>query len=200
MSLIQADLVPGSGDQLITYDTETNLQWLNLTATANRSRNEVLAGFGGFTTTYGFRYATGNEVGNLFRHAGISKGMDEPPFLSSANDQRNHIGIEILQDLMNGKTFIPAPSGTSGGHVRTQGIHVNGNLWFRRFLSLSISNHVNSHTDVTPLIGSPNPSDHRSADTGSYLVKSSPSPIVASAGVRSKKKQRKSSKTARGRR
>ena len=62
MSLIQADLVPGSGDQLITYDTETNLQWLNLTATANRSRNEVLAGFGGFTTTYGFRYATGAEV------------------------------------------------------------------------------------------------------------------------------------------
>jgi hypothetical protein len=191
-------LVPGSGDQLITYDTDTNLQWLNLTATANRSVNEVLAGFGGFTTTYGFRYATGGEVGSLLQHAGISKGLTEPAFISSANDQRNHIGVEVLQDLMNGKTFIPAPSGTSGGHIRTQAVHPGGGLWFRRFLSLNTSNPVNSHTDVTPLPG-PNPHDRRFPDTASYLVKALPSPVLASSLARSRKKQPKRSKTARGR-
>ena len=203
MSLIQADLVPGSGDQLITYDTETNLQWLNLTATANRSRNEVLAGFGGFTTTYGFRYATGAEVGELFRHAGVSKGLDEPQFVLTPTTERNHIGIEMLQDLMNGKTFLVLPSGSSGGSVRTQGIYTGGGLWFRRFLHLNISNHVGSYTDVTPLPPSPlpppNPFDRRSADTGSYLVKPLPSPVLASSRARSRKKQPKRSKTDRGR-
>jgi hypothetical protein len=52
--MIQKDLVSGSGDQLLTLDTETNLEWLNLTATANRSANEVLGGFGRFATTHGF--------------------------------------------------------------------------------------------------------------------------------------------------
>ena len=61
MALIQQDLVPGSDDQLLTLDTDTNLQWLHLTATANRSYQEVLADFGGFLGN-GFRYATVTEV------------------------------------------------------------------------------------------------------------------------------------------
>ena len=35
MALHQQDLVPGSGDQLLTLDDTTGLQWLNLTTTAN---------------------------------------------------------------------------------------------------------------------------------------------------------------------
>ncbi|GKS58526.1 hypothetical protein YTPLAS18_20530 [Nitrospira sp.] len=191
MTLIQADLIPGSGDQLITYDTDTNFQWLNLTATANRSVNEVLAGFGGFTTTYGFRYATGAEVGELFRHAGISKGLTEPPFVLTPTTEPNHIGIEILQDLMNGKSFL-----ATGTAVRTYGMY-NGGGWWRRYLHLGILNHVNSRTEVLP-IQPPNILDRRSVDTGSYLMKVSPLPLLASR-TRSRMKQPKGSKKTRGR-
>ena len=37
MALIQQDLVAGSEDRLLTLDTDTNLQWLNLSQTAGRS-------------------------------------------------------------------------------------------------------------------------------------------------------------------
>ena len=35
MALLQQDLVPASGDSLITFDTDTNLEWLSLTKTVN---------------------------------------------------------------------------------------------------------------------------------------------------------------------
>lgn len=65
MALVQQNLVPGTGDHLITLDTETNLEWLSLDATLNLSYLEVLSGAGGYTTTYGFRYATGAEIALL---------------------------------------------------------------------------------------------------------------------------------------
>jgi hypothetical protein len=78
MALMQQDLVPGSGDQLLTLDTDSNLQWLNLTAIAGRSYSEVMEGFGGFTTTQGFQYADGGQISELCLHAGITKGLTEP--------------------------------------------------------------------------------------------------------------------------
>ena len=107
MALVQNDLVPGSGDQLLTLDTDTNLEWLNLTATAGQSYLDVLGGFGGFIGTLGFDFATGAQVGELFAHANISKGLSEPAFTPSPNDIPNHNGIQTLQDLMGGKAYLP---------------------------------------------------------------------------------------------
>lgn len=53
-------------DGLLTLDTDTGLEWLDLTATQNHSFNSVIAGYGNYTTTYGFRVATEAEVGTLF--------------------------------------------------------------------------------------------------------------------------------------
>ena len=69
-SLISHDL-NAAGDGLLTHDSSTGLSWLDLTATTGISYNDVLAGFGGYTTTLGFRYATANEVGQLFSDAGV---------------------------------------------------------------------------------------------------------------------------------
>src|SRR5574338_545976 len=118
MALVQQNLVPGTGDQLITLDTQTNLEWLNLTATANLSYLEVLGGAGGYTTTYGFRYATGAEIALLLQHAGITKyGITQVvPF-----PQSNHVAMETLIQLMNG---IWLNSSTASGSVlvQTQGM------------------------------------------------------------------------------
>ncbi len=118
MALIQLNLVPGSGDQLITLDTDTDLEWLNLTATANRSYLDILGGAGGYTTTYGFRYATGAEISALWQHAGITKfGLTQVvPFPAS-----NHASMETLLQMMNGVTL--HPSVTSGSVlVQSQGM------------------------------------------------------------------------------
>ena len=41
MALVQQNLVPATGDHLITLDTESNLEWLSLDATANLSYLEL---------------------------------------------------------------------------------------------------------------------------------------------------------------
>ena len=118
MALVQQNLVPATGDHLVTLDTETNLEWLSLNATANLSYLEVLGGAGGYTTTYGFRYASGQEIGLLWQHAGITKyGVTQVvPFPHS-----NHVAMETLIELMGGAALYP--SITSGSVlVQTQGM------------------------------------------------------------------------------
>ncbi len=118
MALVQQNLVPAAGDHLVTLDTETNLEWLSLNATANLSYLEVLGGSGGYTTTYGFRFATGQEIGLLHQHAGVTKyGLSQVvPF-----PQSNHVAMETLIELMGGAALYP--SVTSGSVlVQTQGM------------------------------------------------------------------------------
>lgn len=118
MALVQQNLVPGTGDHLITLDTDTNLEWLGLNATADLSYLDVLGGAGGFTTTYGFRYATGQEISLLWQHAGITKyGVGQSvPF-----PQSNHVAMETLIELLGGTALYP--SVTSGSVlVQTQGM------------------------------------------------------------------------------
>jgi len=102
MALHQQDLVPGSGDQLLTLDDTTGLQWLNLTTTATRSYQDVLADFGGLLGTYGFRYATLTEVTDLLTHFGITSSLT--PISSNA------LPIETFIEFMNGKS---ATNGTT---------------------------------------------------------------------------------------
>ncbi len=118
MALVQHNLVAAAGDGLITLDTETNLEWLSLNATANLSYLDVLGGAGGYTTTYGFRYATGQEISLLHQHAGITKyGISQVvPF-----PQSNHVAMETLIELMGG---VALNASTSSGSVlvQTQGM------------------------------------------------------------------------------
>jgi hypothetical protein len=67
-ALIAGDLVT-AGDGLITKDSRTGLEWLDLTATQGASFDAVASGLGGYTTEKGFRFANAAEVAALFTSA-----------------------------------------------------------------------------------------------------------------------------------
>jgi len=70
-ALVQRDLTT-PGDHYLTFDTVTGLEWLDLTLTNGVSYNSVAAGFGEFTTAYGFAFATQAQTVVLFANAGLS--------------------------------------------------------------------------------------------------------------------------------
>lgn len=171
MALVQQNLVPATGDHLITLDTETNLEWLSLNATANLSYLDVLGGAGGYTTTYGFRYATGQEIGLLHQHAGITKhGVSQVvPF-----PQSNHVAMESLIELMGG---VALNSSASSGSVLVQ---TQGMMKFRgtgvptAMMPMSVvqlwlfkNNPTSSYSDSNPA----GPAGTRFPEVASYLVR-----------------------------
>lgn len=191
MALIQQNLVPATGDHLITLDTETNLEWLSLDATANLSYLEVLGGAGGYTSTYGFRYATGQEIGLLHQHAGITKyGLSQVvPF-----PQSNHVAMETLIELMGG---IALNSSTSSGSVLVQ---TQGMMKFRGpgvptpIMPMSVvqlwlfkNNPGSSYADSNP-VGN---AGKRAPEIASYLVRDRIMPV----GSVSRGKSAKGAKT-----
>jgi hypothetical protein len=79
-ALVSKDfLAPGDG--LLTLDTDTNLEWLDLTQTLAQTYNAVATGFGGYTTTYGFSIATTTQVSQLFTNGGLP--MQDANFYAS---------------------------------------------------------------------------------------------------------------------
>jgi hypothetical protein len=73
-ALVSIDFAPGSGDHLVTRDTDSDLDWLNVPLTANQTYDQVRTG-----TYYrqGFRHATIDELQLLFVHAGLlNDGFD----------------------------------------------------------------------------------------------------------------------------
>lgn len=68
--LVSADLF-AAGDGLITRESSTGREWLDLTVTVNQSVNSLLEGYGGFAQA-GFRVAFLSEIGVLFSQAGIT--------------------------------------------------------------------------------------------------------------------------------
>jgi len=79
-ALIERDLVQGSGDGLLTLDTVTGLQWVDITATQGLSNNNLLAGDDPYQFIYnGYRLATLQEVQQLFSNAGVRSFSGEDP-------------------------------------------------------------------------------------------------------------------------
>ena len=76
-ALISIDLA-APGDDLITRDTGSGLDWLDLTVTTGYSQNDIEADVGGWLSA-GWRYATGAEVCGLFNSLGhASSPCPEP--------------------------------------------------------------------------------------------------------------------------
>ena len=70
--LVQSDLVAGSGDGLITLDSDSGLEWLDVTETLGQSFIEVEAGLTDSSKVqFGFSYANGLQLTELFTNAGI---------------------------------------------------------------------------------------------------------------------------------
>ncbi|MHA1568878.1 MAG: hypothetical protein ACTSXZ_05365, partial [Alphaproteobacteria bacterium] len=71
--LIEQDL-NAVGDNLITLDTVTGLEWLDVTATLGLSYNAAEASL--FVTAQGFRHANRDEVSALYTNAGVTDQSD----------------------------------------------------------------------------------------------------------------------------
>ena len=76
--LIEIDLL-SAGDKLITLDTDTGLEWLDVSLTANITYNAItsgaaVGGLGGLNpiVNFGFIHATPDQTGSLFLNAGIA--------------------------------------------------------------------------------------------------------------------------------
>jgi hypothetical protein len=54
------------GDNLITQDTTTGLEWLDLTVTTSRSYDDISSQFGAGQEFEGWRYATATEINGFF--------------------------------------------------------------------------------------------------------------------------------------
>jgi len=74
-------------------DSQTGLEWLDLTATGNRSFSEVLGGYGSFTTAHGFRPATREDVATLFQHVGSVNGFGTPASIPGASRLLLTLGV-----------------------------------------------------------------------------------------------------------
>ena len=62
---------------LITRDTATGLDWLDLTETNNRSFDDVSSKLGAGQEFEGWRYATRDEVAEFWMHLGIPEGTSQ---------------------------------------------------------------------------------------------------------------------------
>lgn len=69
-TLIEKDFL-AVGDNLILYDTDTGLEWLDWSETSGLSYNQVIGGTGGYTTTYGFVHASYSQMNTLYANASI---------------------------------------------------------------------------------------------------------------------------------
>jgi hypothetical protein len=87
------------GDDLLTEDTATGLEWLNMGPTRGSlqtsdgvSVNLILAGYGGYIAA-GFQFATLTQVAQLFQDAGITD-------TSGSYGTTDSAGAELLLGLM----------------------------------------------------------------------------------------------------
>ena len=79
----------------LTIDTNTSLEWLDLTLSLNMSMNEVLSELGAGGLFEGFRYATRAEIDVLWSNAGIAipsytrDDPDTPPLMDKLGRTHN---------------------------------------------------------------------------------------------------------------
>ena len=103
-SLVELDLLT-AGDGLVTLDTTTGLEWLDLTATQGLSVDQVLAGSGGWVQR-GFDYPNFSQIGRLLDDAGFSPHIDDFAVLRST---------DLTSDLASAITFVGDFGSTIGG-------------------------------------------------------------------------------------
>ena len=104
-ALIEGDLA-APGDGLVTLDTATGLEWLDLTATLGMSYNQAEAS--SYVTSDGFRHATMAEAQTLFLDAGFLT-------VNNVNNPANDPAAALLLDLVGCTQFCGTVNATGRG-------------------------------------------------------------------------------------
>jgi len=166
--IIYEGLCNGTADSSITCDSNTGLEWLDLTTTLGLSYNEALNS--DYVTDLGFRHATESELLSLYVSARIPVvGQLQPDgTVTNGTSALNRAGVEFLLPLL-GCTFI-----CSTGEAAAQGFLdiSDPNLTAYAFIQLKFP----SSASATG-IWSPQPRDLLAVSflrdqTGNFLVRS----------------------------
>lgn len=151
-----------TGDNGLTVDTVTHLEWLDLTYTSGQSYNDVLSQVGVAGAFAGFRYATVDDVTTLFEDAGIPDvgGISSGNYVP-VNNLLGQVGRLVS---LAGGAWSHAITGTSAGT----------DLQYYSNLQLTVG--------APPFRGIAQPqagtiaTDSAFSDSGSWLVRTVPEP------------------------
>jgi hypothetical protein len=163
-ALIEADFAT-PGDALLTLDTDTGLEWLDLTETVGLSYDELIAGAGSvdYLNVHGFQYATTDQVGVLWTNAGIAN-------MSGSSTSGNRAAAEFLIAAMGCTSSCDSIGKIQQGQAEfspTRGM-LNGPFIF-------LVSNDRAIADLDP--GFSQARDFSSPSLGNYLVRSTSSPV-----------------------
>lgn len=116
------------GDKLLTRDTETGLEWLNVRETYRRTKAEVSQLFGVDQEFEGFRFARLDEYQALLKNAGIPLSFDKPDPSDNffAGQMDNAKPVLTLMDLLGYAAFLFRNGAPDDDHRRLHGILEDG--------------------------------------------------------------------------
>ncbi len=168
--LIEGDLV-SSGDGLITKDTATGLEWLDLTATLDESVDDVTAG--SYYTTHGFTHATNAQIETLFLHAAAGATLNDDS--GSMSTVPNGTAVDTLLDLLGQTGSSAEAAGTFLYGMGWAGDGPTSYYWSPWYGKLSGSTFGYLMTGADAGYGS----GSAWSDMGHYLVRAVPEPTTA---------------------
>jgi hypothetical protein len=178
-ALLAGDLVT-TGDGLITKDSRTGLEWLDLTLTRGASYDAVAAGFGGYTTQNGFRFASAAEV-NALQASALEGKVAFVLLTSNVNDllTAEYFAAGELNELL-GVTFPMTGNGftfnSSVGYVApASATGIVTSLSIGSEITSVSNSPVQSRRGVSRGFTFTNSTTVGSTITGSFLVRSSSS-------------------------
>ena len=158
------------GDNLITLDDVSGLQWLDLTETYGLMFDYVSGQFDVGSEFEGFRYATDAEVQALWSNFGIDLSTGAPTSVAGA-DPNVEIAAGILGNTWNIYAFFDYPFGASGITANTGGTGHSAmgayqtDFGFTTYETIGTITSSDTLTNIQPY--------------GSYLVMGSPVPVPA---------------------
>lgn len=161
------------GDNLITRDTVSGLDWLDLTETNNMSYVTVYQSLSVGSQFEGWRYATNNEVVSLWENFNIDLSSDALSQVSSLNSDL-HIATSYLGNITTEYGYNNEfPVGVLGLTVNSvdQGYQNHMSAYYWNSIDITIYEIDGQVTDIFYL--------DRYVTTGSYLVRVSEVPVLA---------------------
>jgi hypothetical protein len=161
-ALVEIDFL-SPGDGLITLDTDTNLEWLEVTLTINQSYNTVAGGFNGYTTTHGFSFADVNQVTQLYTNVGVT---DQSGVLVSGN----FAGVQELIALLG------CTDSCGSGSSRFQQGWVDYDPFSPTSAALALIQSYQVSNTASSIVIGPITKDVYGPAAGSYLLRSVPLP------------------------
>lgn len=162
-----------AGDNLITHDTVSGFNWLDLTETNNLSYNAVVAQLGVGGIYEGFRVATSNEVVALWSNFGIDLSSGAPTRTNEGYDSNIAQASSILGNTIAEYNAEVYPAGTIGATSDKYSADIAFNQRMGAF-----NNSAYNITSYHIMDGTPSDLDYVYIHTGTYLVSSVPVPAA----------------------